>query len=159
MTNSAAVASAATKNIIHVAGYSGCGFYRRAASVVASLSLLFPHKLQLVQHEFNNRDEFRDWLIHGSNNFRDKVGNSNANIQKGGGGGTLRATSHSSSPFCWMSCSADKSNDVAADSVLEFIGGCDDTLDWCRKFAQPSAPPSSTAMTNGSAESNNVAQM
>jgi thioredoxin reductase (NADPH) len=153
--SSSAAAAATTKNIIHVAGYSGCGFYRRAASVVASLSLLFPHKLQLVQHEFNNRDEFRDWLIHGSNNFRDKVGN-NANIKSGGG--NLRATSHSSSPFCWMSSSADKSNDVAAESVLEFIGGCDDTLDWCRKFAQPSAPPSS-AMTNGSAEGNNVAQM
>jgi len=137
MTSTAAAAT--TKSIIHVAGYSGCGFYRRAASVVASLSLLFPHKLQLVQHEFNNRDEFREWLIHGTN-FRDKVSTI-------GGGGNLRASAHSSSPFCWTSSSADTSSGSNADSVLEFIGGCDDTLDWCRKFAQPPADvaPSSEA--------------
>ncbi|KAL7427046.1 hypothetical protein ACHAXM_000691 [Skeletonema potamos] len=138
---SSAAAAATTKSIIHVAGYSGCGFYRRAASVVASLSLLFPHRLQLVQHEFNNRDEFREWLIHGTN-FRDKVSSSRGN---------LRASAHSSSPFCWTSSSADPSN-VNADSVLEFIGGCDDTLDWCRKFAQPPPPAAISA-------SNNVATM
>eukprot|EP00574_Skeletonema_japonicum_P009413 CAMPEP_0201730002 /NCGR_PEP_ID=MMETSP0593-20130828/20757_1 /ASSEMBLY_ACC=CAM_ASM_000672 /TAXON_ID=267983 /ORGANISM="Skeletonema japonicum, Strain CCMP2506" /LENGTH=642 /DNA_ID=CAMNT_0048222451 /DNA_START=104 /DNA_END=2032 /DNA_ORIENTATION=+ len=125
-------AAATTKSILHVAGYSSCGFYRRAASVVASLSLLFPHRLQVVQHEFTSRDEFREWLIHGTN-FRERVGNLNL-----GGGGNLRASAHSSSPFCWISNSADQSS--SADSVLEFIGGCDDTLDWCRKFAQPPAP-------------------
>ena len=69
MTN----AAAASKAIIHVAGYSSCGFYRRAASVVASLSLLFPSKVQLVEHEFATRDEYRDWLIHGDANFRNAV--------------------------------------------------------------------------------------
>eukprot|EP00986_Skeletonema_menzelii_P012122 scaffold6469_cov111-Skeletonema_menzelii.AAC.1 len=129
MTSSAA---ATTKTILHVAGYTTCGFYRRAASVVASLSLLFPHRLQLVQHEFTSRDEFREWLIHGTN-FRERVSNV-------GGGGNLRASAHSSSPFCWTSSTADQSSSSStADSVLEFIGGCDDALEWCRKFAQPPA--------------------
>ena len=120
MTNTA-VATAATKSIIHVAGYSTCGFYRRAASVVASLSLLFPNKLQLVEHEFNTREEYREWLLHSPNNMRDVIA---------GKGGNLRATSFTSSPFCWLGA-ADCENP-------EFIGGCDDTLDWCRNFAQPS---------------------
>mmetsp|Transcript_22226 Transcript_22226/g.33335 ORF Transcript_22226/g.33335 Transcript_22226/m.33335 type:complete len:642 (-) Transcript_22226:382-2307(-) len=132
-------AAATTKSIIHVAGYSSCGFYRRAASVVASLSLLFPHRLQLVQHEFTSRDEFREWLIHGTN-FRERVGNTL-------GGGNLRASAHSSSPFCWTSNTADQSS-TSADSVLEFIGGCDDALDWCRKFAQPPAAPSTDGEAN-----------
>mmetsp|Transcript_23849 Transcript_23849/g.40601 ORF Transcript_23849/g.40601 Transcript_23849/m.40601 type:complete len:644 (-) Transcript_23849:377-2308(-) len=138
-------AAATTKSIIHVAGYSSCGFYRRAASVVASLSLLFPHRLQLVQHEFTSRDEFREWLIHGTN-FRERVGNTL-------GGGNLRASAHSSSPFCWTSNTADKSSN-SADSVLEFIGGCDDALDWCRKFAQP--PPAPSTSTDGEG---NIAEM
>lgn len=122
MTN----AAAASKAIIHVAGYSSCGFYRRAASVVASLSLLFPNKLQLVEHEFASRDEYREWLIHGTN-FRNGVQ---------GKVGNLRASSHSSSPFCWSA----SGTEGCVDEVKEFIGGCDDALDWCRNFAQPPAP-------------------
>lgn len=122
---SASAAATATKSIIHVAGYSSCGFYRRAASVVASLSLLFPNKLQLVEHEFPSREAYREWLIHGTN-FRNGVGQKQGN---------LRATSHSSSPFCWSA----GGTDGGVDEVTQFIGGCDDTLDWCRNFAQPSA--------------------
>lgn len=119
-----------TKAIIHVAGYSSCGFYRRAASVVASLSLLFPNKIQLVDHEFATRDEYREWLIGPGTNFRNGV----SQTQSGN-----RAGTHSSSPFCWMAKSA---QGCKLEDVTEFIGGCDDTLDWCRAFAQPSPPPS-----------------
>jgi len=133
MANSAAAAAsaAATKSIIHVAGYSSCGFYRRATSVVASLSLLFPNKLQLVEHEFASRDAYRDWLIH-ETKFRDVVGASSS-AGSSSKQGNLRATSHSSSPFCWLGSSAE----CTVDEVTEFIGGCDDTLDWCRKFVEP----------------------
>lgn len=127
MTNAAAAANAATKSIIHVAGYGSCGFYRRAASVVASLSLLFPNKLQLVEHEFPSREAYREWLIHGTN-FRNGVSEKPGN---------LRATGHSSSPFCWTASGAEG----GVDEVTSFIGGCDDALDWCRSFAQP-APSS-----------------
>eukprot|EP00584_Thalassiosira_punctigera_P002476 CAMPEP_0172539508 /NCGR_PEP_ID=MMETSP1067-20121228/10703_1 /TAXON_ID=265564 ORGANISM="Thalassiosira punctigera, Strain Tpunct2005C2" /NCGR_SAMPLE_ID=MMETSP1067 /ASSEMBLY_ACC=CAM_ASM_000444 /LENGTH=638 /DNA_ID=CAMNT_0013325207 /DNA_START=198 /DNA_END=2114 /DNA_ORIENTATION=- len=125
MTNAGAAASAATK-IIHVAGYKSCGFYRRAASVVASLSLLFPNKLQIVEHEFASRDEYREWLIHGTN-FRNAVANAKR--------GNLRASNHASSPFCWLA----DGKSGGSEEVTEFIGGCDDTLDWCRAFASPSS--------------------
>jgi len=69
------------------------------------------------------------------------------------GGGNLRASAHSSSPFCWTSNTADQSSN-SADSVLEFIGGCDDALDWCRKFAQP--PPAPSTSTDGEG---NIAEM
>jgi hypothetical protein len=122
--------SAVTKSIIHVAGYKSCGFYRRAASVVASLSILFPNKLQVVEHEFTSREEYREWLINSDNGgFRDKVTNKVGN---------LRANTFTSSPFCWLANTSDSS----ADDITDFIGGCDDTLDWCRNFAQP---PASTA--------------
>mmetsp|Transcript_7641 Transcript_7641/g.17293 ORF Transcript_7641/g.17293 Transcript_7641/m.17293 type:complete len:638 (+) Transcript_7641:181-2094(+) len=130
MTNAAAAANAATKSIIHVAGYGSCGFYRRAASVVASLSLLFPNKLQLVEHEFPSREAYREWLIHDTN-FRNGVGEAHGN---------LRATSHSSSPFCWTA----SGTEGCVDEVTSFIGGCDDALDWCRAFAQPAAPSAAT---------------
>jgi len=122
--------AAVTKSIIHVAGYSSCGFYRRAASVVTSLSLLFPNKIQLVDHEFATRDDYREWLIQGK--FRDGVSQTQP--------GNLRAGTHSSSPFCWKATSAEG---CKLEEVTEFIGGCDDALDWCRAFAQPAPPPSS----------------
>lgn len=123
--------AAVTKFNIHVAGYSSCGFYRRAASVVNSLSLLFPKKIQLVNHEFSTRDEYREWLIHGTN-FRSGVSQTHPE--------NARAATHSSSPFCWMATSGEG---CKIDDVTKFIGGCDDTLDWCRAFAQPSPPPTS----------------
>mmetsp|Transcript_5734 Transcript_5734/g.10348 ORF Transcript_5734/g.10348 Transcript_5734/m.10348 type:complete len:632 (+) Transcript_5734:186-2081(+) len=121
-------AAAATKSIIHVAGYSSCGFYRRAASVVASLSLLFPSKIQFVEHEFATRDEYREWLIHGTN-FRNGVSQCTGNA---------RADGHSSSPFCWLGSGSGRK----VEEVTQFIGGCDDTLDWCRAFATPSSTSS-----------------
>ena len=145
MANSAAAAAsaAATKSIIHVAGYSSCGFYRRATSVVASLSLLFPNKLQLVEHEFPSRDAYRDWLIH-ETKFRDAVGST---VRQG----NLRASSHTSSPFCWLASSAERN--AVVDEVTQFIGGCDDTMDWCRKqFVETSSSSSST-------ESHRIAHM
>ncbi|KAL9189929.1 hypothetical protein ACHAXT_009604 [Thalassiosira profunda] len=120
--------SAAAKSIVHVAGYHSCGFYRRAASVVASLSLLFPQRIQLVEHEFPSREAYREWLIHGTN-FREGVS------QLEGKAGNLRASGHASSPFCWIGGASG-----GLEDVTEFIGGCDDALNWCRKFAQPPVP-------------------
>ena len=134
--------SAVTKSIIHVAGYKSCGFYRRAASVVASLSILFPNKLQVVEHEFTSREEYREWLINSDNGgFRDKVTNKVGN---------LRANTFTSSPFCWLANTSDSNN---VEDITDFIGGCDDTLDWCRNFAQP---PSSSTSTNKEEEIANM---
>lgn len=106
--------------ILHIAGWNTCGFYRRASGVLASLSLLFPSRLKVVDHCFPTREEYRSWLI--DEQFRDAVNDP-------------RAQSHTSSPFCWVSKRA-TSKPLAKD-VIGFVGGCDDTLEFCRKFCAP----------------------
>ena len=118
-------------HVLHVAGWSTCGFYKRATSVVSSLALLFPTRLKLVKVEFPTRDEYREWLIEGG--FRDRFSDS-------------RASKHTSSPFTWLIKEAQSSlRGKSTSSSLErdidvngFVGGCDDTLDWCRLFCTPS---------------------
>ena len=119
-------------SILHIAGFKTCGFYQRALSTVASLSLLFPHKLKLVQHEFATRDDYRNWLIQDVN-FRQGVSGSTGN---------LRASNHASSPFCWLSTNTERE----VNGITEFIGGCDDTLDWCRNFCSPASDGDSTSI-------------
>jgi len=56
-----------------------------------------------------------------------------------------RAHTHTSSPFTWIGKSGNlrgDSTNVTPDpaQIESFIGGCDDTLDWCRALCQPSAP-------------------
>lgn len=46
-----------------------------------------------------------------------------------------RAHSHTSSPFCWIAKRA-TSKPLAKD-VIGFVGGCDDTIEFCRKFCSP----------------------
>jgi len=96
------------------------GFYQRAAGVLGSLSLLFPTRLKVVQHNFPSRDEYRSWLV--DSQFRDAVTDP-------------RAHSHTSSPFCWVSKRA--TDKPLSKDVLSFIGGCDDALDFCRDFCAP----------------------
>eukprot|EP00594_Rhizosolenia_setigera_P012622 CAMPEP_0178968562 /NCGR_PEP_ID=MMETSP0789-20121207/18340_1 /TAXON_ID=3005 /ORGANISM="Rhizosolenia setigera, Strain CCMP 1694" /LENGTH=628 /DNA_ID=CAMNT_0020654539 /DNA_START=51 /DNA_END=1937 /DNA_ORIENTATION=+ len=126
--------SANPQKILHIAGWSTCGFYKRASTVLASLSTLFPNKIKVVDHTFPSRAEYRAWLIDGG--FRDKVIDA-------------RAHNHASSPFTWIATSASVGNlrGVAPESLLNpdpadiesFIGGCDDTLEWCRLFCSPSS--------------------
>mmetsp|Transcript_28545 Transcript_28545/g.42186 ORF Transcript_28545/g.42186 Transcript_28545/m.42186 type:complete len:634 (-) Transcript_28545:294-2195(-) len=107
---------------LHIAGWTTCGFYSRAASVIGSLSILFPNRLKVVHHAFPDRTAYRQWLVEGG--FRDKVKDA-------------RATTHSSSPFVWLSKSTTEEEEPSAEDVLKFVGGHDDTLTWCRSFASP----------------------
>lgn len=109
-----------SQQILHIAGWHSCGFYQRAAGVLGSLSLLFPTRLKVVQHNFPSRDEYRSWLV--DSQFRDAVTDP-------------RAHSHTSSPFCWVSKRA--TDKPLSKDVLSFIGGCDDALDFCRDFCAP----------------------
>uniref|UniRef100_A0A7S2HE74 thioredoxin-disulfide reductase (NADPH) n=1 Tax=Helicotheca tamesis TaxID=374047 RepID=A0A7S2HE74_9STRA len=110
----------ASQQVLHIAGWSTCGFYKRASSVLASLSLLFPTKLKVVDHSFPSRSEFRAWWVDGG--FRDQVPDP-------------RAKSHTSSPACWLS--SEPSSEPNAADINAFIGGHDDTLAWCRTFCAP----------------------
>ena len=108
----------------YIIGWSSCGFYRRASGVLSSLSVLFPNKIKVIPHEFASRDEFRSWLVNGNEGkdqpFRDTFSSDN------------RAQAHTSSPFTWME----------DDTCSRYLGGCDDTLEWCRGFVSPSAEDS-----------------
>jgi len=111
---------AQTAQILHIAGWKSCGFYSRASSVLGSLSVLFPSKIKVVEHSYPSRTEYREWLIDGG--FRDNVPDD-------------RAQSHTSSPFCWVS--ERYTNDPDPKDIKSFIGGHDDTIEWCRSFCSP----------------------
>jgi len=106
------MAGTSQQAILHIAGWSSCGFYRRATNVLSSLSILFPTKVKVIPHEFDSREEYRSWLIEGEKPFRENFGDE-------------RALKHTSSPFSWF------------EENNEFLGGCDDTLAWCREFCSP----------------------
>ena len=111
----------ASPPVLHIAGYTSCGFYRRAVSVVSSLTVLFPTRIKIVEHPFADRTAYRAWLID-NDGFRNKFSDS-------------RATGHSSSPFVWFSKEA--SSEPSGDDIEGFLGGHDDTLAWCRDFLKP----------------------
>lgn len=105
---------------LHIAGWSTCGFYKRAHTVLSSLSVLFPTRIKVVQHEYETREDYRSWLI--DKDFRSELSDS-------------RAHTHTSSPFVWVSKRA-TSKPLSKD-VIDFVGGCDDTLAFCRKICAP----------------------
>jgi thioredoxin reductase (NADPH) len=84
------------------------------------VSILFPTKLKVIEHDFPDRSDFRSWLIENGfrNNFKETA-----------------ARSHSSSPFVWFSKTDKETPD--SNEIESFLGGHDDTLAWCRKFMAP----------------------
>jgi thioredoxin/glutathione reductase (selenoprotein) len=98
------------------------GFYRRAAGVLGSLSVLFPTRIKVVEHCFEDRSAYRAWLVDGNDNFREKVTDT-------------RAHKHTSSPFVWMS--KELTDEPDANDIQSFLGGHDDTLNWARGFCTP----------------------
>jgi pyruvate/2-oxoglutarate dehydrogenase complex dihydrolipoamide dehydrogenase (E3) component len=83
--------------------------------------VLFPTRVKVVEHPFADRGAFRAWLVDG-NGFRTKF--------KDG-----RANDHSSSPFVWFSKEA--TAEPSEEDIEGFLGGHDDTLNWCRDFMSP----------------------
>jgi len=131
----------AHQQVLHVAGWQTCGFYKRTMNVVSSLSLLFPSKLKIIEHSFQSRDAYRQWLI--DEGFRTRFSD-------------IRAEKHTSSPFSWITETDEADIHVSQlrgsdkkTNVPGFVGGCDDTLDWCRKFC---APSKNDNISNGSAQ-------
>lgn len=106
------------QQFIHIAGWSTCKFYKKASAIVGSLSILFPTRFKVIDHTFSSRTEYREWLTN-DDGFRSKFVDSE------------KAKKHTSSPFTWFTNSEEK------EDIKEFLGGCDDTLDWCRKICTP----------------------
>ncbi len=86
--------------------------------MLSSLSILFPSRFQIASHEFETRADFRQWI----GKFRTQVPD-------------VRAHSHSTSPFCWIS--SDINQTPNPNDILSFIGGHDDTLAFCRGLLSP----------------------
>lgn len=91
---------------IHVAGFASCTFFQKASNAAAAMQHMFPDKIKASIHQFETRDEYKNWLAtHREASFLPLFTQ------------TLgpKAEKHTSSPFSWLN--GDK-----------FIGGCDDTL-------------------------------
>mmetsp|Transcript_10481 Transcript_10481/g.19170 ORF Transcript_10481/g.19170 Transcript_10481/m.19170 type:complete len:629 (+) Transcript_10481:111-1997(+) len=114
--------TASGPRVLHVAGHASCGFYSRITSCLGSLSLLFPSRLKVVEHDFGDRTKFRQWLVDDGfrNNFQDTTGKE-----------------HVACPIVWISKSLKEGDPDPAD-IEKYLGGYDATLDWCRDFTQPS---------------------
>lgn len=116
---------ASQQKILHIAGWSTCGFHKKAYTILSSIATLFPSRMKIVEHNFPSRDTYRAWLVDGG--FRDSVKDS-------------RASSHTSSPFVWISDKPSSTPDK--DDVTAFIGGHDDTMSFLRDFCSPDATDS-----------------
>mmetsp|Transcript_19823 Transcript_19823/g.63755 ORF Transcript_19823/g.63755 Transcript_19823/m.63755 type:complete len:611 (+) Transcript_19823:129-1961(+) len=99
-----------SKKVIHVAGWSACPWYGRAAKLSASLQLLYPSKFESETHETPSRDEYRAKL----DEYRAQCKSE-------------KALSHTASPIVWL---------TEGDHVT-FVGGCDATVDWARALLSP----------------------
>ena len=71
----------------------------------------------MIKHAFPTRDEYKSWLI--EKGFRDEVNDE-------------RAHSHKSSPFVWLASGT--SEQPISTEITKFVGGCDDTIEYLRKF-------------------------
>jgi thioredoxin reductase (NADPH) len=98
------------------------GFYKRVTSVLSSLSLLFPSRLKVVEHDFGDRTKFRTWLV--DDGFRDC-------FAEGPG------REHVACPIVWFGKSSLEGEPNPTD-VDSYLGGHDVALDWCRDFLKPS---------------------
>jgi pyruvate/2-oxoglutarate dehydrogenase complex dihydrolipoamide dehydrogenase (E3) component len=105
------------------------GFYKRTVSTLSSLNLLFPSRLKVVPHEFQDRAGFREWLVDGG--FRDHFSTAEGKI-------------HVASPVVWFTKSYKEGDPDPAD-IEKYLGGHDAALDWCREFVKPE----SESMSNG----------
>lgn len=116
------------KTTFHVAGWLGCtwrplsslqaaanparavlsagSFFQRAADVAAAMRVLYPDRVDVAAHEFQDRDAFREWLDDSRAAVAEHLG--------------ADAAAHSSSPFVWTTAPA------------RFVGGCDALLEALR---------------------------
>jgi thioredoxin reductase (NADPH) len=110
--SSSLAAEPSDKTRVHVAGWTGCGFFQRTKTLVQSLETILPEKYQLVVHESATRDDFIETMNVIRPQFKEP-----------------RAHSHTSSPFV---CTG---NDFKNDpSNCEFIGGNSDTITWTKSL-------------------------
>lgn len=108
----------------HISGYSTCSWYQKAKNALLGLEIIFPTKFSIIVHDCPTRDEYISKLplIHKKINQE-------------------QAYTHKSSPIVWISKELnDNDKEINENQILnsnetnQFIGGCDATLAWCRKY-------------------------
>ena len=88
------------------------------------MSLLFPNRIKVVEHEFPDRGDFRQWLV--DDGFRNHF--------------SAEGKQHVSSPVVWFGKSDKEGGEEKPDptDIERYLGGHDAVLDWCRDFVNPS---------------------
>jgi thioredoxin reductase (NADPH) len=101
-------------------------FFVKTLQVLRSLAILFPNRIKVIPHLFEDRTSFRHWLINSSS---DATGSNQGFRQYFT---DRKAQSHSTSPFVWFG-HVDSSTQAADPKQIEsYLGGHDATLHWCR---------------------------
>jgi len=102
--------------------FSSGGFSKRVYACLSSLSVLFPNRLKVIQHEFDDRAKYRAWLIDSGfrSHFTDPSGQE-----------------HTTSPCVWFGKDPESTKTPPDPADIEkYLGGHDATLDWCRSLVQ-----------------------
>ena len=106
---------------------SSGGFSKRVYACLSSLSVLFPNRLKVIQHEFDDRAKYRAWLIDSGfrSHFTDPTGQE-----------------HTTSPCVWFGKDTESTKTPPDPADIEkYLGGHDATLDWCRSLVQSPTTP------------------
>jgi len=108
----------ATQKQLKIAGYASCSAFKQAKSALLGLQAIFPVEFSVEVQEYETRDEYMAWLAQ----FRETIGH----------------TEHETSPIVWF---------PTGGETNKYLGGRDDTLDWCRQLLSPptTTTPDSTA--------------
>jgi Pyridine nucleotide-disulphide oxidoreductase len=119
------------------------GFYSRVTGCLSGLSVLFPNRLKVVEHDFGDRTKYREWLVDSGfrNNFNDPTGQEHAASPIVWFGKTAKASAKASSEGESPSTATSSPPPDPAD-IERYLGGHDATLDWCRDFVTPASPTS-----------------
>lgn len=94
--------------------------------MLRSIAVVFPTRLKVIDHDFEERTKYREWLIDSGfrSNFPEKA-----------------AQEHVTSPFCWFSRTDTKEvASLKADDIEGYLGGHDASMEWCRNFMAPCDP-------------------
>lgn len=88
-----------------------------------SIAILFPTRLKVIDHDFEERTKYREWLIDSGfrSHFPEKA-----------------AQDHATSPFCWFTkTEAKELASLKPDDIESYLGGHDASIEWCRNFMSP----------------------
>lgn len=100
---------------ITIAGWTSCGFYQRAKVSLVGLATIHPDKFDVTVKEYPNKTEYRAWLDDFKTGFN-----------------PVKGSTHTSSPVVWFDDN-------------KYLGGCDDTLSYCRKVFSASTESDDTS--------------